>query len=138
VSNEQRELDDLGGEETSEAGEDLDEAEEPEDVVELAEDDDEEDEVDAHAPAGDDDSEQASLEELLAQRGAKRGGDPSEDDGADIMSLSSESRASAAERLAIRVAPIKEREEFVCMSCHLVKPRVQLADEERGLCRDCV
>jgi hypothetical protein len=36
------------------------------------------------------------------------------------------------------VVPIKDRQEFVCSNCHLVKARVQLADAARGLCRDCV
>ena len=42
------------------------------------------------------------------------------------------------EPLPARVIPLKDRQEFVCNRCRLVKARVQLADSERGLCRDCV
>ena len=36
-----------------------------------------------------------------------------------------------------RVLP-KQPDEFVCSSCFLVKHSSQLADPEKGLCRDCV
>jgi hypothetical protein len=47
-------------------------------------------------------------------------------------------RDTIDERISSRVIPIKDRQEFVCARCRLVKPRVQLADPQRGLCRDCV
>lgn len=117
-------------------------ADEPEDEELDARDDpgeseEEEEEEDVAVVADDGDIAQASLEELLAQRAAKRALDDP-DDNSDIMSLSSEIQAAARERLPTKVAPVKERQEFVCKRCHLVKPRVQLADLQRTLCRDCV
>ena len=111
---------------------------------ELEEDDDEEVTVDEDdeavlAQAGDDeDAEESSLEELLSQRAAARRGTDESDDDDDIMALASEKEPIALEPLPVKVIPIKDRKEFVCNRCHLVKARVQLADEERGLCRDCV
>ncbi|MGH2694620.1 MAG: DUF4193 family protein [Actinomycetota bacterium] len=98
-----------------------------------SEDEDEEDEYVAGSDAG---SDQTSLEELLAQRAARRGSAETEDE-TDIMALVS-GRDTIEERISSRVIPIKDRQEFVCARCRLVKPRVQLADPERGLCRDCV
>lgn len=84
-----------------------------------------------------DDTETSSLDQLLAQRSAaRRGTDEAEDDD-DIMALASERDVPVAEPVA-RVLPLKERQEFVCARCHLVKARSQLADASRGLCRDCV
>jgi len=83
-----------------------------------------------------DGSEQASLEELFARRAAFDAGDDSGED-ADITELSSEVAAPVIERTRAVVTPVRERQEFVCKSCHLVKPRVQLGDGRRGLCRDC-
>ena len=60
------------------------------------------------------------------------------EDDDDIMALASEKEPTSLEPLPTTVIPIKDRKEFVCNRCHLVKARVQLADEERGLCRDCV
>jgi hypothetical protein len=54
------------------------------------------------------------------------------------MALSSEADKSIREPLPTRVIPIRDREEFVCTRCHLVKRKSQLADAERMLCRDCV
>ena len=116
----------------------------PEEEVEPEEelDDDEiEADDDEELPlAGDEDEdEEASLDELLAQRAAaRRGTDESEDDD-DIMALASEPETiPSLEPLPARVIPLKDRQEFVCNHCRLVKARVQLADAERGLCRDCV
>ena len=106
---------------------------------EPSEDDDEDDGDDALA-VGDDEEEngQASLEELIAQRAAgRKAADETEEDG-DIMSLASEADEPVIEALPVKVAPIQEQKEFVCKSCFLVKPRVQLADAKRELCRDCV
>jgi hypothetical protein len=100
---------------------------------------DEEDEEALAQSAGDDeDSEEASLEELLSQRAAARRGTDESDDDDDIMALASEKEPTGLEPLPTKVIPIKDRKEFVCNRCHLVKARVQLADAERGLCRDCV
>ena len=116
------------------------------DVVATVEDDDEDDEEDddeddatASLPDEDEEEGQASLEELLAKRAAARRGTDDADDDADIMALSSEKDEPVAlVDLPARATPIKAGEEFVCKNCFLVKPRVQLADEARGLCRDCV
>ena len=82
------------------------------------------------------DSDSTSLEELLAQRTASRqvSDDPDEDE--DLLALSSEARRKASPPKSI--TPIRNREEFVCKRCFLLKPKVQLADSERMLCRDCV
>lgn len=84
-----------------------------------------------------DDSDETSLDELLSQRAAARrtGDDSNEED--DIMALSSEPQSPTGEPLPTRVIPVKDRQEFVCSNCHLVKARSQLADEKRMLCRDC-
>ncbi len=121
--------------------------EEPEEEIEATEDDledleDDEDEVSAGlALATDDDEEgdEASLEELLAQRGSARraAGEPEEEED-DLMSLSSERELTGTEVIRTKVIPIKDRQEFVCKRCHLVKARSQLADADRELCRDCV
>jgi hypothetical protein len=86
------------------------------------------------------DDDEASLEELLAQRAAGRraAGDDSETDEDDIMALASEREPTGAEVIRTKVIPIKDRQEFVCKRCFLVKSRSQLADETRMLCRDCV
>ncbi|MGH2755878.1 MAG: DUF4193 family protein, partial [Actinomycetota bacterium] len=44
----------------------------------------------------------------------------------------------SAEPLPAKLKPVKDQQEFVCARCHLVKKKSQLADEKRGLCRDCV
>lgn len=101
---------------------------------------DEDDEDLALAATDDEDEEdESSLEELLAQRAAARRGTDDSDDDDDILSLASEPETiPVIEPLPASVIPLKDRQEFVCNRCHLVKARVQLADAERGLCRDCV
>jgi hypothetical protein len=120
--------------------------EEPEDLEDSEELEDLEDEDDDEVAAGlalttddDEESDDASLEELLSQRASSRrgGGDPEEDED-DIMSLASEREPTGAEVIRTKVIPIKDRKEFVCKRCHLVKARSQLADADRELCRDCV
>ena len=101
------------------------------------EEDDEDDDEDA-ALEDEEDGDQASLDELLAQRAAGRRGSDDADDNDDIMALSSEPAEPIVEPIVPKVTPVKDTEEFVCKSCHLVKPRVQLADPKRGYCRDCV
>lgn len=54
------------------------------------------------------------------------------------MTLSSEHNSPIREPLPSRVIPIRDRQEFVCSNCHLVKKRSQLADADKALCRDCV
>jgi Domain of unknown function (DUF4193) len=114
----------------------VEDEEEDDDDVEVDEDDEE---VLAQATGEDaEDAEEASLEELLSQRAAARRGTDDSDDDDDIMALATEKDAVVLEPLPTTVIPIKDRKEFVCERCHLVKARVQLADAERGLCRDCV
>ena len=125
------------------------------DTAEFADSEEDDPDVDAHefhaeSDEGDDsppvlsddeedeDSDQASLEELLAQRGAaRRAGDESDDD-TDIMSFASERPDPVADPLPRWAAPVKDRQEFVYSNCHLEKPRVQLSDPARDLCRDCI
>lgn len=124
-------------------------ADEPEDELEATDEDDledvdtDDDEVAASvaiATDGDDEEgEDASLEDLLAQRatGRRAAGEPGEDED-DILALSSERDLALNEQIRTKVIPIKDRQEFVCKRCHLVKARSQLADQDRVLCRDCV
>ena len=115
------------------------EDEEDEDLEEVEIDDPEEAEAELAASQEDDDEEDdASLDQLLSQRAAgRRGGDDADDDD-DIMALASEKEPTGtAEIPASRVIPVKDREEFVCQKCRLVKARSQLADADRMLCRDC-
>ena len=85
----------------------------------------------------DEDGDEASLEELLAQRASSRRGADDVEEEDDIMSLSSEKDTPAVTALPSKVIPIKDQQEFVCKSCYLVKARSQLADPERMYCRDC-
>lgn len=120
--------------------------EEPEDLPEsddeLEEIEDDEEEVAAGLAMATDDEDEgddASLEELLSQRASsRRAAGESDEDEDDIMSLSSEREPTGAEVIRTKVIPIKDRKEFVCKRCHLVKARSQLADADRELCRDCV
>ena len=108
------------------------------------EDDDVEDEGvadDESVAATDDDEEDGStsLDELLAQRAAaRRGDDDDADDDDALLALASEADEPVTEAITTRVIPMKDRQEFVCNRCHLVKAKSQLADPQRGLCRDCV
>ncbi len=91
--------------------------------------------------AGDEESDSAesSLDELLAPRSPTRRGREDAEEEEDIISaLVPDADIAVAERLPSVVLPIKDHQEFVCTSCHLVKARSQLVDEARGLCRDCV
>ncbi len=85
------------------------------------------------------DSAEGSLDELLAPRSPTRRGREDAEEEEDIISaLVPDADIAVAERLPSVVLPIKDHQEFVCTSCHLVKARSQLVDEARGLCRDCV
>jgi Domain of unknown function (DUF4193) len=90
---------------------------------------------------GDDDAEspEASLDEILTPRPSPRRGREEPEEEEDIISaLVPDRDLVSIEPLPSVVVPIKDRQEFVCNNCHLVKARSQLADAERGLCRDCV
>lgn len=120
---------------------DLHDDEELDDDVSDETDGDDSDDAELAEPAAmaaeDDDSDEASLDELLDQRSAsRRGSDEAEDDD-DILGLSS-AVARGEPAAAVKASPIKDRAEFVCNRCHLLKAKVQLADPARGLCRDCV
>ena len=112
---------------------------EAEELEEVEIDDPEEAEAEL-AAAGDDEDEDddASLDQLLSQRAAaRRGGDDSEDDD-DIMALASEKEPRGSVEVPLsRIVPVKDRKEFVCQRCYLVKARSQLADSDKMLCRDC-
>ncbi|HYO60648.1 MAG TPA: DUF4193 family protein [Actinomycetota bacterium] len=105
---------------------------------ELEADEDDED-LTLAATDDEDEEDESSLEELLAQRAASRRGTDDSDDDEDLLGLASEPEAiPTLEPIPARVIPLKDRQEFVCNRCRLVKARVQLADAEKGLCRDCV
>jgi hypothetical protein len=104
---------------------------------EALEDDEEEDS--APAPADDEEGDgSTSLDQLLAQRASARRASADDDDDDEIMALASERHTPLRASISTRVIPIKDRQEFVCKRCHLVKKKSQLADPQRGLCRDCV
>jgi hypothetical protein len=120
----------------SEELEDLAQAGEPEELEDF---DEEELEETLPPPPDDEDvSGATSLDELLAQRAARKGSDEVDDDDDEIMALQSERDQRFWGTATARVIPIKDRQEFVCNRCHLVKAKSQLADAQRGLCRDCV
>jgi hypothetical protein len=114
---------------------------EPQDI-DLEDEDLADDEVDAELLVeGDDDVEsaEASLDEILTPRPSPRRGREEPEEEEDIISaLVPDRDLVSIEPLPSVVVPIKDRQEFVCNNCHLVKARSQLADAERGLCRDCV
>jgi hypothetical protein len=112
-----------------------------EDEEDASLDDDEDDESAAASGFGDDDEEEddSSLEQLLAQRSAARRASDEPEENEDLMALASEREPPMrGEALNPRLIPVKDRQEFVCKRCFLVKARSQLADAERMLCRDCV
>jgi Domain of unknown function (DUF4193) len=118
--------------------------EELEEVVVLAEEDDDPIvEIPGGEEAGDDSDDEAGsdarLDELLARRSARPADtSDSEETIHDFAGFPPDGDRAADEALAGRVVPIKDRREFVCNRCHLVKAKTQLADSERVLCRDCV
>ena len=112
------------------------EAETEEDALELYDGDDEEAEGDdeLQVAAHEDNDEagpESSLDELLARRAAKAALEGEEDGLADLISLLDDAPGG----LQAKAPPT--RLEFVCSRCRLVKPRVQLSDATRLLCRDC-
>jgi hypothetical protein len=99
----------------------------------------EEDEDDEEAEGGevelDDESGDASLEEILTKKPEERPAPEEEDDEDSILSLGREERI---ETLSVKVVPPDPNKEFTCRNCYLVKHRSQLADKKRMFCRDCV
>jgi hypothetical protein len=97
--------------------------------------DDDEDE-DAEAPEGelDDETGDASLEEILTKKPEERPAPEEEDEEDSILSLGREERI---ETLSVKVIPPDPNKEFTCRKCYLVKHRSQLADKKRMYCRDC-
>ncbi len=90
-------------------------------VVAAEEGDEEEEEVE-------DEDVEASLDEILKERLVVE-----EEEAEDEEVVEPDDRTEGTER----VLP-KQPDEFVCSSCFLVKHSSQLADPEKGLCRDCV
>lgn len=121
--------------------------EKPDQREEIDEEEDEDLEVDdpeeaeaelAAASEDEDEDDDASLDQLLSQRAAGRRGSDDSDDDDDIMALASEKEPTGTAEVPLsRVTPVKDRQEFVCQKCRLVKARSQLADADRMLCRDC-
>jgi hypothetical protein len=76
----------------------------------------------------DDEDVEASLDEILKERLVVE-----EEEVEDEEVAEPDDRSEISER----VLP-KQPDEFVCSSCFLVKNASQLADSDKGLCRDCV
>ncbi len=74
-----------------------------------------------------DEDVEASLDEILKERLVVE----EDEDGEEVPEP--EDRSEVSER----VLP-KQADEFVCRSCFLVKHSSQLADPDKGFCRDCV
>ena len=131
---------------------DLEEIDDPDEVVDLADDDveddvalvDDDEDADAEAApaveaASDDDDEEdeeegddveASLDVILKERLVQVDEDEEDEDEPNDP----EDRAAPE---GAKVLP-KQPKEFVCQSCFLVKHPSQMADSKRQLCRDCV
>lgn len=104
-----------------------------------ADDDDDAIEAAAGLPGDSGDEEETSLDVLVARRAVNLGGGEELDDDPDeLIQLAPQPTIPPLEPLPTKVVPLRARLEFVCNRCHLVKARSQLADGERGLCRDCV
>lgn len=129
MSREQRELNEIDGADEGAGLHAVDEADE----VEVPEEGEAEDPV----ALEDDEDADASWDELLERRAAARDVEDG-DDVIDLMSLSPAAREPVPDPHPAGATPVRKRQEFVCTRCHLVKPRTQLADASRGLCRDCV
>ena len=91
-----------------------------------------------------DEDDEESLDELLTgQKGRQRvptvpGVAGDQDNEEALLALVASDDDPIEGELRTKVVPIKDRQEFVCARCHLVKARIQLADPQRHLCRDCV
>ncbi|MGC9155422.1 MAG: hypothetical protein ACP5HZ_07220 [Ferrimicrobium sp.] len=107
-------LDEMDGVEIEELTPDADdEAEESED----AEESDDEEEVD-------DDEVESALDDILRERFV-------------VTEVDDEEEVDESGDTVVRVKP-RQPDEFVCQSCFLVKSMIQLADQEKMFCRDCV
>lgn len=116
----------------------LDDDDDEDDDFSDADDEDDDDDEDDEDEDEEDEDGPSSLDQLLEKRTAARAGtDDADDDDDDLLSLVADDGPAAKEPRA-PVIPLRDREEFVCRSCFLVKAKVQLADPERQLCRDCV
>ena len=109
----------------------VDESLEEEDIEGVEDEGEEEARAPAPAPEPEEGEVESSLEELLAKREGRPAEEEEDDD--SILAMGREERL---ETLAVKVVPPSDKE-FVCSNCHLVKHRVQLADKDRMLCRDC-
>lgn len=117
---------------------DIEEIEDNDDDEDLEDVDDDDVEGALSTVGEEEDAVEESLEALRDRRPAAARRASEEGDTDDIMSLTSERLDPSKIPLPERVDPLKDRQEFVCSRCHLVKSRSQLADKDRMLCRDCV
>ncbi|MPZ71021.1 MAG: DUF4193 family protein [Actinobacteria bacterium] len=106
-------------------------------IAVLDEDDDEADKGESDDDDDDDEDTEASLDEILAERAKAELVVVDDDDDDDLLELVSEDTKGVTP-LRAKITPVKDKQEFVCARCHLVKNRAQMADPKRGLCRDCV
>jgi Domain of unknown function (DUF4193) len=130
--------DDLDDSLDADFDEDEDDADEDDSDSDSDADEDEEEEDEADASDEEDEDGPSSLDQLLEKRSALRSGTDDSDDDDEILALADDTLAPAKGGVKAPVIPLRDREEFVCRSCFLVKRRSQLADPEKQLCRDCV
>jgi hypothetical protein len=100
-----------------------------------SEDDEEDEDAEGAEVELDDETGDASLEEILTKKPEDRPAPEEEDDEDSILSMGREERI---ETLSVKVIPPDPNKEFTCRNCYLVKHRSQLADKKRMFCRDCV
>jgi hypothetical protein len=112
-------------EEETDAAEDLDDLEPPEEALAAGT------PAPAPEPAGEGDVE--SIEELLVKKEAQAEEAEADEEEDVLVSLTREERL---EPLDAKVVP-PTASEFVCKRCFLVKHKSQLKDKKRMLCRDC-
>jgi hypothetical protein len=85
--------------------------------------------------ATDEEATEDSIEELKARRDAQAGAvDVDEAELAESLELPGADLSG--EELTVRVVP-RQADEFTCSRCFLVRHRSQLADEKKGICREC-
>ena len=109
--------------------------EEEEEFPADVDDDDEDEDAEPGEADLDDDTGDASLEEILTKKPEERPAPEEEEEEDSILSLGREERI---ETLSVKVVPPDPNKEFTCRNCYLVKHRSQLADKKRMFCRDCV
>jgi Domain of unknown function (DUF4193) len=86
--------------------------------------------------ATDDEATEDSIEELKARRDAQAGAvDVDEAELAESLELPG-ADLSGEDVLTVRPIP-RQADEFTCNRCFLVRHRSQLADEKKGICREC-